>query len=343
MEGFKRHKPVSLTTSGKNKLIILFGLLFATTFLHAQTQVDSIINVGIRYHDAKEYKKAIALYEQALSIDPESEIAIYEISISMVEMGDYYGAIEYSDKLIKRNDKYAILSYNTKGSSLNYLGKTDEAIDIFLEGIDLYPDFDLLHYNLGLAYHTKMEYENAKDAFIAAIEINPQHSGAHLNLGRTMMRINKRVESLLSLYFFLLLEPNTERSEWAYNGLHLQLSDSSLRLDDTDIADIQEVNKMLSELAASHIAEGKTSETNSHIFIKTTYSFFSSLGKLKDAHKNTGFWWDFYVPFFASLTSSGYTEPFCHYISHSFQKESDYFINNNPAKINSFKTWLQQR
>lgn len=326
-----------------NKIFLLLGLLSVTSFISGQTPIDSLIRQGIKYHDSRAYQMAIDQYQKALEIDPNSEVAIYEISISMVEMGDYYGAIEYSDKLIKRNDKYAILSYNTKGSSLNYLGKTDEAIDVFLEGIDLYPDFDLLHYNLGLAYHTKMEYEKAKDAFIAALDINPQHSGAHLNLGRTMMRLNKRVESLLSLYFFLLLEPNSERSEWAYNGLHLQLSDSSHHQGDSDIADILEVDKMISELAASNIEEGKNSETNSHIFIKTTYSIFSTLGKLKDKHNNTGFWWEFYVPFFSSLTSAGYTEPFCHYISHAFQRESDYFINNNPAKVNSFSTWLQQR
>lgn len=323
------------------RLLLLFLLsicITSTAIGQTEELLDSLIHTGIEYYDAGNYEKALKLYQQALEIDPQSEIVNYEMAITLVQTGAYYAAIEYCDKLIAKGDRYAILAYNTKGSCLNDLGKTEEAIDIFLEGIEKNNEFHLLYYNLGLAYRAQEEYEKAKDAFLTAIDLNAEHAGSHLNLGRTMMNLGRRVESLLSFYYFLFIEADSERSELAYNAIHLQLNDVTQRI--TDPADpFSSMDKMLSEIAQANQETGRTADME--IFIRTTGALFNELGAYRKKNNPTGLYWEFYIPFFASMTSSTYTDVFCHYISHTFERSSDLWLRDNSTRVKLFNDWLQ--
>ena len=41
------------------KQILIIGLLLFSTLIYSQTKVDSLVNIGIEYHDKGEYEKAI--------------------------------------------------------------------------------------------------------------------------------------------------------------------------------------------------------------------------------------------------------------------------------------------
>ncbi len=319
-------------------LLSLICICLAFSLTGQTPAVDSLVHLGIERHDAGEYEKAIALYREALTIDPDSEITLYELAVSLAQAGACYEAIEYCDKLIDRKNKYAILAYNTKGSCLNDLGKTEEAIEIFLEGIEKEKEFHLLYYNLGLAYRNLEEYEKAKEAFLTAIDLNPQYSGSYLNLGRTMMNLNRRVESLLSLYYFLFNESNTERAEWAYNAIQIQLSDISVRqVDPKDPFSPTDV--ILYEIARNNAEHDKVGDME--IFIRTTGAFFTDLGNYQKKNNLTGLYWEFYVPFFSAMATAAYTDVFCHYISHNFNGSSNEWLRRNSAKVKLFNDWIQ--
>lgn len=320
-------------------LLLLLSCICLTFSLSGQTQaVDSLVQLGIERHDAGEYEKAIALYRQALAIDPDAEITLYEMAVSLAQTGAWYEAIEYCDKLIGRGNKYAILAYNTKGSCLNDLGKTEEAIAVFLEGIGKEDEFHLLYYNLGLAYRKLEEYEKAGESFLSAINLNPQHAGSYLNLGRTMMNLNRRVESLLSLYYFLFIESDTERAELAYTAIRLQLADASVRRPDP--ADpFSPADVLLYEIALNNEEHDRTGDME--IFIRTTGALFSELGSLRKKGSPTGLYWEFYIPFFSDMATAAYTDVFCHYISHRFNSNSDEWLQRNSAKVRLFNDWIQ--
>jgi len=61
----------------------LFGIcLFLTITCFGQYKLESLVEVGIKYHDNGEFEKAIVTYKQALKIDPKSTLVNYEISMS---------------------------------------------------------------------------------------------------------------------------------------------------------------------------------------------------------------------------------------------------------------------
>lgn len=321
--------------------IVLFiaGCFLFFPYTYGQRKIDPLLRKGIEYHDSRQYDKAIEAYKQALQIDSTSAEAMYELSLSLLQSGDFESAIHYSDKLIDRDDKFAILAYNTKGSSLNYMGRPNEAIAVFLEGIERYEDFPHLYYNLGLAYFATKDYGKAKEAYLHTLRLNPKHSGAHLNLGRTMMMEDKRIESLLGLYYFLLLEPATDRSEWASTTMQevfFNLNESG--------SDYQEADKKLIKLLEENEREIIQGDSGFDLFIKDTKAFFLVLNDIQEVtNPQEASVWDNYISFFKLLSIRGYTEPFCYYISHQFNPEAEVWRKKNEARLTDFARWLAQQ
>lgn len=336
------------------KLYLLIGLVLFPFFLSAQTNIDSLIKQGVYYHDAGEYDKAIDLYKQALNINPNSDAANYEIAMTYMYAKDYEKSIQYSDKVIELNKNNVLSAYITKGSSLDYLGKTDESIKIFEKALKKFDDNYLLYYNLGYDYYKIKNYSKAEDAFTKAIKLNANHASSHLLLGYMMSDQKRNIESLLCLHYFLFLEPNTERSKTAFRLLNDQFGGNvkpdkekpnqiniSLSTDQMD-SEFGPANLMISLLEASKSTEENKNKTEDQLFIENTKSFFNVLGELKKK-KNKGLWWDFYVPFFNDIANSDHIDTYCYYIAQSSKESAKDWLRNNNPKIVVFDQWLKNK
>ena len=335
------------------KYFLIFGLLLLSTFLYSQISVDSLVEVGIQYHDNGEFIQAIETYKTALDIEPNSPLVNYEIALTYMYAGDYQNAIKHSDKVIKKNDKYLLQAYLVKGSCLDYLGKTKESIKLFKKGIKKFGDDHLLYYNLGYNYYNIKEFDKAEEAFIKAINTKANHASSHLFLGYLMYEKNQRVQSLLSLHFFLLLEPNSERSQNAYNLLQSQLSGGVERNQEEpgkiDIflspdqlkSEFGTIDMMITILEASKSLEENEGKSDDQMFIENTTSFFKILGEHK-TKENTGFWWDFYVPFFYLIAESEHIDTYCYYISQSTKETAVDWLKENEKRVTDFAKWLSE-
>ena len=335
------------------KHFLIFGLLLISTFLYSQISVDSLVEVGIQYHDNGEFVQAIETYKTALEIEPNSPLVNYEIALTYMYSGDYQNAIKHSDKVIKKNDKYLLQAYLVKGSCLDYLGKTKESIKLFKKGIKKFGDDHLLYYNLGYNYYNIKEFDKAEEAFIKAINTKANHASSHLFLGYLMYEKNQRVQSLLSLHFFLLLEPNSERSQNAYNLLQSQLSggveknqEEPGKIDiflspDQLKSEFGTIDMMITILEASKSLEENEGKSDDQMFIENTTSFFKILGEHK-TKENTGFWWDFYVPFFYLIAESEHIDTYCYYISQSTKETAADWLKENEKRVTDFAKWLSE-
>ncbi|TLX74570.1 tetratricopeptide repeat protein [Labilibacter sediminis] len=336
----------------RKQFLILVFFIFST-LVYSQTKVDSLVSVGIKYHDAGEYDKAIDAYKSALEIEPNSALVNAEISLTYMYAKDYKKSIKHCDKVIDLDDKYLLQAYNTKGSCLDYLGKTKESIKLFKKGIKKFGDHHLLYYNLGYNYYNLKEYDNAEKALINAINTKSDHASSHLLLGYLMSDKNQKVQSLLSLHYFLFLEPHSSRAKTAYHLLLEQFGGNVSR--DTDKpnqinifldpnqtdAEFGAADLMISMLEASKTLEENKGKSDEELFIDNTTSFFKILGELKKKN-NIGLWWDFYVPLFYDIAKSKHIDTYCYYISHSTNDKAKEWLNNNGNKIEEFDNWLME-
>lgn len=336
------------------KQVLIIGLVLISTLIYSQINVDSLVQKGIQCHDNGQFDKAIETYKTALEIEPNSPLINYEIAMTYMYAKDYINSIKHSDKVIDLNDKYILPAYITKGSCLDYMGKTQESIQLFEEGIKKFGDNHLLYYNLGCNYYNLKEYDKAEQALINAIKTKSDHASSHLLLGYLMTNKSQKVQSLLCLHYFLFLEAKSERAKTAYNLLQKQFGGNVER--DKDKPDHLNIfvdpnqsenefgagNLMISMLEATKSLEENKGKSEDELFIENTTSFFKILGELKKK-KNTGLWWDFYVPFFYDIAKSEHIDTYCYYISQSSSDTARDWLKSNETEIYEFNKWLKEQ
>jgi tetratricopeptide (TPR) repeat protein len=261
--------------------------------------------------------------------------------------------MECADKIIDQGGNYGLQGYITKGSCLDYLGETRESIKLFQKGLKKFGDQYLLYYNIGVNYFKLEEYDKAEEAFVNAINANPEHSSSHLLLGYLMANKKLKIQSILCLHYFLFLEPDSERSKAAFKLLKSQFGGNVERNQDdpTNITIFMDPNQsktefgaanlMVSMLAATKYSAENEGKSEEELFIENTASFFKILGELKDK-KNKGLWWDFYVPFFYDLANSDQLESYCYYISQSSSEAAQEWLSTHPAQLESLDGWLKE-
>ncbi|WP_339863718.1 tetratricopeptide repeat protein [uncultured Algoriphagus sp.] len=331
------------------KLLLSISLIFILNSTFAQNQkVQKLILQGIEFHDYGEYKKAIETYKKALKIDENSSLANYEIALSYIAANDYENSISHSRKVIELNEDHLMEAYVLWGNALDMDGKPQKAIKVYEIAMQEF-DNHLLNYNYAVTCMNVDEINKAYDALLAGISIFPSHGSSHLLLSQIMAMKESRIQAIIPLYFFLLLEPNSNRSVKEYQKLREFLSqgisksssndfDINIAISEGGDSDFDAAELMVSLSAVSGSLEGNEEKSELELFSEQNELIFKILGELKE--ENTGLWWDFYVTFFSDLANSGLTKPFSYYISQSSSPEVEDWLNNHEEEFKKFMDWV---
>lgn len=100
----------------------------------------------------------------------------------LFKQGQKAQALEKANGFLATTPKDAQARF-LKGLIINEQGNTDEAIKIFSELTDDYPELPEPYNNLAVLYASKGQYEKAKVALEMAIRTHPNYATAHANLG----------------------------------------------------------------------------------------------------------------------------------------------------------------
>ena len=171
----KKHSHLS-----KGILTVIF-LLFTSTFFSqrdmftAETSYD-IINKGVKFHDEKEYDKAIATCKKALEINPNYELAKNNLALAQKNKA---GAADAEAK-VKANPT----AENYLELSLTYYnqGQYEKCIEACNNALKLKPDYADAYCNIGAAYNQLKQWDKAIEALQKALQIDPDHKLAKGNL-----------------------------------------------------------------------------------------------------------------------------------------------------------------
>lgn len=333
--------------------LILISLILLSLHCSAQ-KTDSLIQAGKSLRSNENYKQAIEAYLKALKIDKNSPSINYEVAYTYLLINDYKNAIKYCNRIIRLNQEKTVEAYILKGSVLDYMGKSKKSGRLYCNALKKFPNNYLLNYNLGITYYNSNQLTNAKNQFLKAIEIDKLQPNSHFMLGLLMNETGDRVQSMLSLYFFLMLEPNTERSTEAYKILtnawkqnievdSLNSSRFIIKYSPKNInGEFSSIDLSVSSTYAFNLRKNEKGKNDYEIFVSNTSSFFNLLGDYKAINNDT--WHTIYFKFFNDLFLANQVEPFCYYISSTCD---DVFINSwlelNKDKIQSFSSWANNR
>ena len=337
------------------RLLLVTIFLSISIYALAQTDEEKIsqfVQDGIFYHDKKEYDKAIAEYTKALNVDPKSTLVHYELALTYSEIPDYKKALSHANKVLKQRDQHLVEAYMVKGNVLDEQGKTKKSIKLFNKALKETQGHYLLNFNLGINYFKLGQLDEATNQFIAAIQQNQLHSSSHLYLALAQKRKEEVVQSLLPNYYFLLLEPKSERAANAYKLLTETLSGDvsadpidanqiNILIDGNDDNPYASTEMMIGLLSAAMRTTEQQDIPKEVLFMTNSQAILGSLGSLEIPRQDI--WTEFYIPFFEKLTASDHFETFCNYILQGANASADKWCLEHPDEVESFFDWLNEK
>lgn len=336
----------------KQFFVLALCLLVASNLSAQANKIEELVIEGVQHHDQGRYDEAIAKYKAALKLDKNSTLANYELAFSYFASKQYDDAIKYCNKVIKQKKDNQHEAYVVLGSSLDMKGEVSKAIKTFQKGLKKFPNSNPLNYNLAVTYFNQNDDVKAEKALINSIKANPNHGSSHIILSAIMQNRGERVKTILPLYYFLMTEPNSQRSLNIYNTLKNELNKGVEKKDDKNISILVPSSPNIStefgaaEIALSLVAATQFTEENEgknemDLFVDANRTLFGILGELKK--DNSGFWWDLYVTKFYDLVQSNNIEAFSYLISVSTNSELvNNWITTHTDELQQLLEWLEK-
>jgi tetratricopeptide (TPR) repeat protein len=154
---------------------------------------DDLLNDGIKlYNNGNEqnYRKAVALFEQALATEPTLSKAAFYAGLTYNALFDQEKAQQAYQKAIQIDPDYAQARANYGGMLLD-IGSTDEAIRQFNAVLQRDPNHAVALTLLAQAYRLKDLHPQAIEAARKAIKLNPRTAEPHMWLADSLRSTGK--------------------------------------------------------------------------------------------------------------------------------------------------------
>jgi hypothetical protein len=248
--------------------------------------------------------------------------------------------------------------YVTYGNAFDGLKKTDKAIEIYDEGIKLFPDYYQLYFNKGISLSSINKYEGAILCFEKAIIFNPKHASSHNAIARLSNISNERIPSLLAYCRFLALEPQSNRAkenllsvQRIMTGTAKETGEKSVTISiSPDLLGAAAKNPKQKENsfsstdlillmdAAMDFDEKNKTKTKVEQFARKFETVCASLKENKK--ENYGFFWDYYVPYFTEMKDKNFVQVFS-YIAFASNDDPDIsqWLKGHKSEIEKFLEW----
>ena len=341
------------------RILLLTTIAFCSVF-SGRCQTDSLaalLQEGTELHDKGDYTGAIAKYDVILAANSHYFAAYIEKSLSLYQAGRFQECVDLSRKAMKDFPNEAGLKniYVTYGSAMDGLGKPDEAIKIYKEGMRKFPNYYLLPFNKGTTEYAQKEYENAVKDFEMAIGINRGHASSHQYLAYAIYPKN-RMAAAMALTCFLFIEPRGQRAGKNLPILLKVLGANVEKKDDKTINitlpssalgkekgedDFRTTEMMMSFTTALGMGEkGKDSAV-----IKDTTAAGLLNSKLEvlaiASPEKKGFFTNTYVNLLSGLKDAGLLETAAHVIyASAADAANQQWLEDHAEKVQDFTKWM---
>ena len=151
----------------------------------SQRGVQDRFLAAVQAEEAGEKLRAVALYEEILSIDPGYAAAYINLGTINFHLRQYPRAEELYRRATLADPGY-VLAFFDLGNVLDELQRSDESIAAYRQAVALSPRYADAHYNLALAYERKNERRKALRHWQAYVKLD--RSGPWADHARSQIR-----------------------------------------------------------------------------------------------------------------------------------------------------------
>ncbi len=144
--------------------------LYQSSIADNPNNLDAQIGLANAFNKAGKSEFAEATYLEAMRIAPNNWNVIVNLGVFYAQTGEYEKALEQFQELIEISPNNHI-GYRNVAGIYYIMNDIDNAIKFSEQAISIKPS-DRAYSNLGTMYFSKGEYENAKNNYLKAIELN---------------------------------------------------------------------------------------------------------------------------------------------------------------------------
>lgn len=185
---------------------------------------------AVKFHKQGSFSKAKQLYQEILRSQPNNDMVLNFLGLIALHFNEFDNALKYLSKAAAINPSAQYF----KDIGDLYVKKTEpaKALEFYEKAKSIEPDNYELNHCMGLAFMDLNQYQQAEQAFLRALNGNPQCAETFYNLGTAYYQLFRYDEAISCYIRSLELNPNSAET---YQALGVVLYDVN-RLNDSILA-----------------------------------------------------------------------------------------------------------
>jgi tetratricopeptide (TPR) repeat protein len=313
-----------------------------------------ILREGIALFDQQKYDEAIARFEAVLKNNPENVVALYELGQTYWRKREFQKAIDAAAKAAQFNAPALPQVYALMGNVLDANREPQRAVEMYQKGIALNtPNAGILYLNMGVTYQSAFrDVVAAKATFKQGALADPNYPGNHFHLANIYAAQGLKTAVLMAAGRFLVLEPNTARTQGMYIAWRAMLDNlspppppqghpyfdyvhSPEQTGEGDQAALE------AALVSSKAAAAGAGKSQIQLLADQVDHLFGTYATLQpgDDDRET-FLWKYYLPHVVELRQKGYVEPFVYFANQRSNLPGvREWLTANQDRVNTFMLW----
>jgi len=158
-------------------------------------QIQSMLQQAIEHYQLGYLKKAEEILGHCARLDAKNFDVLHLLAIVYASQEKYQTAIKYYKRALELSPNDASVLSNL-GSSLNSIGRNQEAFIVFQKAIKIDPNEPLFWYNAANTLCDTGEHKEALTYYDRSIKLDPQYYQAYINYGKVLFDLKRYSESL---------------------------------------------------------------------------------------------------------------------------------------------------
>ena len=138
------------------------------------SQAGVLASQGLSAQVQGQHEQAIALFQQALALEPNNFTALYSMGLSLSNMGRSHEALESFNRAVAGSPHMAI-GHFAVGKALQDLGLAEASVAAYDKAIETDPQYMEAYTNKAALLQAVNRHHDALMALVKATEINPHH------------------------------------------------------------------------------------------------------------------------------------------------------------------------
>ena len=173
----------------------------------AAPQVEELYAEATRAYQARDFGRAVPLYERVIALQPDHAEAYYKRGNALKDLGQLQPALASYDAAVEHRPDFPYAWCN-RGVVQQSLGSYEAALASFDRAIELAPTDAVAHSNRGALLQELSRWEEALASYDRVLELNPQSAQIWFHRGGVLREMGQIEAALASFRQALQLKPD---------------------------------------------------------------------------------------------------------------------------------------